>query len=288
MEIQRTSLSRNQQAGVRSIPWLCFQSLHRLLPPWIRRISTYVRLLKLSATENRIFCVIHVASATSERERTRLPCLRVWVGDKGPASCGLRRGQRADAMCSVTKLRPGWFASPLWVEWLIECFSLKIPTSNVYMIPLNNKYVHALSLLLDCKKRQELSLFNIYILHKIALCSALHQVGTQQIFVEWMHKWMLNNLPPDFPFVSNFLLHLTHASSFRVPFMGITDALNNFSCFSGLLFLITAETDWGPKIETPWQLCRGLTSPIPEVAILILLEQNGSFMTATFLILPDG
>ena len=98
---------------------------------------------------------------------------------------------------------------------------------------------------------------------------------------------MLNNLPPDFPFVSNFLLHLTHASFFRVPFMDITDALNYFSCFSGLLFLITAETDWGPKIEPPWQLCRGLTSPIPEVAILILLEQNGSFMTATFLVLPD-
>lgn len=94
---------------------------------------------------------------------------------------------------------------------------------------------------------------------------------------------MLNNLPPDFPFVSNCLLRLTHVSAFRVPFMDISDALNHFLC-SGWLFLITAETDWGPKIEPPWQLRRGLPSSIPKVAILTLLEQNGSFMTATVLI----
>ena len=94
---------------------------------------------------------------------------------------------------------------------------------------------------------------------------------------------MLNNLPPDFPFVSTCLLLLTHVSAVHVPFMDISDALNHFLC-SGWLFLITAETDWGPKIEPPWQLRRGLPSSIPKVAILTLLEQNGSFMTATVLI----
>lgn len=140
---------------------------------------------------------------------------------------------------------------------------------------------------LTVREGQELSMFNIYILHKITSCSALDQVGTQQIFVEWMHKWMLNSPPPDFPFVSNFLLHLTHASAFHVTFMDIIDALNYFLCSSGLLFSHHCWNRLGPKIEHPWHLCRGLTSPIAKMAIPILLEQNGSFMTATFLILPD-
>lgn len=46
---------------------------------------------------------------------------------------------------------------------------------------------------------------------------------------------MLNNLSPYFPFVSNFLLHLTYAIAFRVPFIDITDALNNFFFFGVLL-----------------------------------------------------
>lgn len=76
-----------------------------------------------------------------------------------------------------------------------------------------------------------------------------------------MHKWILNNLSPYFPFVSNSLLHLTYAIAFHVPFIDSTDALNNFFWYSfGRIFLITARTDWGPKIDPPWQLCRGLTS----------------------------
>lgn len=73
---------------------------------------------------------------------------------------------------------------------------------------------------------------------------------------------MLNHVPADFPFVSHFPLHLTHASAFRVPRTDITDALYDVLCSSGLLFLVAAETDWRPKIET--SLTTLQRTPVPD------------------------
>lgn len=43
----------------------------------------------------------------------------------------------------------------------------------------------------------------------------------------------------------------------------------------------------GSKNRTSLTTLQRTYIPIPEVAMLILLQQNGSFMTATFSILPD-
>lgn len=97
-------------------------------------------------------------------------------------------------------------------------------------------------------------------------------------------------MSPYFPFVSNFLFHLTYVIAFRVPLIDITDALNNFFFFFAFFwpdFPHHCQNRLGSKNRTSLTTLQRTYIPIPEVAMLILLQQNGSFMTATFSILPD-
>lgn len=94
---------------------------------------------------------------------------------------------------------------------------------------------------------------------------------------------MLNNLPPDFPFVSNCLLHLTHVKCLPCPFHGY------FRCPQPFFVFWPAFSNYcgnrlGAKNRTSLTMSQRTSSLHPEVAILTLLEQKGSFMTATVLI----